>query len=711
MSSKHDLYEQDDQLEMTDQAEHDYDDVDYDDPEAYGDDDEYDDEFEDESTERRLLKSWEGRLSMALLLSLGLTLGGVMIYRMWGDADTSDGTDPSVLGASADDDPADESNGQTPGGSQLAGVGNTSSTAQSQVVTPQPLVGQSGTAASDYPGHYASGTSPGGAAAYTPDPAMPAAYGTTASNSGTGAYGAADNYGTAGADSGYPSAGSGGAYSTAGTGGYGTTATDTTAGVMRLTTTTGGSSDAYTPTSGAVADAAPLPNSSVVEMVPDRSHASAGAGGMSATINVTASDPTSPMSGGSYQDSGQYAASGSSQYGTGGSYQGTGSSQYDTSGMYRQPSSGAAQVTTIPHQPQRTIETSGGYASSGQTYGGSSDGYSDQGGGYRSATHGAAYGTQVASSDAGFSTTTTQREYERMHGSGASSSAAFDVAPVSSGSGGTQFGSTGDGRYTVRPGENYWTISKKIYGVGNYHGALAEYNRASFPRENELDIGDVIETPSVEVLQRDFPDLCPSQESVRSITSRPDLNRQPAPMLGPGEIVYEVQSGDNLFDIARYELDDVRLFMKIWERNRSLIGDDYNFLTPGMKLVLPAKPGTIAAAPASSSSIRYAETPNYDTRRDYSSGSSAATGGYGTSATQGKYGSPAAGQYTQPSTGYQKAPATYPSHTSGASRTGGTSYQSGAGATPYRASPTYGGGAAVTQPEPRPATPSGGMWR
>lgn len=685
MSRKRNTYRQNnqnDRLDTNDQADHDYDDVDYDDPESY-DEDEYEDEFDEEPSERRLLKSWEGRVSMALLLSLGLTLGGVMIYRIWGGDDKPSDSDAPILNVSGGTNPADDSANPSPN-PQLANVTGTPSTGQTQIVTPEPYVDSTDTG-SGYPAYSPPGTSSNDSTSYASNP------------SSTGAYGGDDTYGGGGsyaADGSYSnSTDTMNAYGQAGQSGSATAyqrsgATDMTSRMMQLHSTTAGSSDGYSSGGSVSDDAAPIPGSSTVEMVTNDSYTSQGT---SATINVTASDPTNPMSGSSgttYQDPNRYPGSSGSEYGAG--------------DMYRQPSSSASQITTIPQQPPRSIQTSDMYSSQSGTSGYASSGY-QQPSTYENAQYGAAYGQSVSAGDRGFSADVTQREYERMNPSSRYAlTGNYGVAP-SSESGGTRFGATGDGRYTVRPNDNYWRISQAVYGVGHYFRALAEYNRATVPREDDLNIGDEIETPSIEVLERDFPDLCPSRDRMRSLASRTDSSRVSTSMLGPGEVIYEVQNGDSLFDIARYELDDVRLFMKIYERNKSVIGDDFNYLTPGMKLVLPAKQGTVAAAPASN--IRYAQTPNYDTRTDYSAGT-ATSGGYDSPPMQGKCGSPSAGQYAEPSTGYQNPPASYPNNSVD------NSYKSDAAAAPYRGPSTYDAGSATaTQPSLRPAAPTGGMWR
>ena len=51
--------------------------------------------------------------------------------------------------------------------------------------------------------------------------------------------------------------------------------------------------------------------------------------------------------------------------------------------------------------------------------------------------------------------------------------------------------------------------------------------------------------------------------------------------------VYVVEEGDTLFDIARYELGKASRWADIYNLNRDVLGKDYNYLTPGMQLVLP----------------------------------------------------------------------------------------------------------------------------
>ncbi|HTU25867.1 MAG TPA: LysM peptidoglycan-binding domain-containing protein [Pirellulales bacterium] len=158
-----------------------------------------------------------------------------------------------------------------------------------------------------------------------------------------------------------------------------------------------------------------------------------------------------------------------------------------------------------------------------------------------------------------------QREYGRMRGEPARVSAE-------------------NGRYTVAPNDNYWTIAEKVYGNGGYFKALRELNRPRHPRGDKLQVGDVIDAPPVADLAAQYPDLCPRQRSVPTArqTLQPASTRQ-----GAGSRVYVVAEGDSLFDIARHELGKAARWTEIYDMNRDVLGDDFDYLRPGTELVLP----------------------------------------------------------------------------------------------------------------------------
>lgn len=144
------------------------------------------------------------------------------------------------------------------------------------------------------------------------------------------------------------------------------------------------------------------------------------------------------------------------------------------------------------------------------------------------------------------------------------------------------------GTYLVQPNDSYWVISERLYGTGAYFRALAQHNRATIPDENRLQVGQQILAPDASELEKAYPDLCPklahrkARERRTSLASTQNLAR--------GGRVYVVQQGDNLFDIARYELGKATRWTEIVDLNHQLLGSDLNelnYLSPGMKLILP----------------------------------------------------------------------------------------------------------------------------
>jgi nucleoid-associated protein YgaU len=145
-----------------------------------------------------------------------------------------------------------------------------------------------------------------------------------------------------------------------------------------------------------------------------------------------------------------------------------------------------------------------------------------------------------------------------------------------------------NGAYVVQPSDNYWSISQKVYGTGAYFKALAHHNRAKVPDPNRLGLGDEILTPDIAELETAYPDLCPKPAHREAAQRRALADGTHAPLRGGR--VYVVQEGDNLFNIARYELGKATRWTEIVNLNQGLLGsnlNDLNYLTPGMKLVLP----------------------------------------------------------------------------------------------------------------------------
>jgi nucleoid-associated protein YgaU len=143
-----------------------------------------------------------------------------------------------------------------------------------------------------------------------------------------------------------------------------------------------------------------------------------------------------------------------------------------------------------------------------------------------------------------------------------------------------------DGRYTIQPNDSLWKISEKVYGHGRYFKAIHEHNRAKMPYPDRLTAGEVIEVPPPGILEERYPDLCPKQRRSAVVKTR----TQPAnPRPRSSADTYVVEEGDTLFDIARYELGKASRWGEIYELNRDVLGEDFDYLQPGLELKLPPR--------------------------------------------------------------------------------------------------------------------------
>ena len=171
---------------------------------------------------------------------------------------------------------------------------------------------------------------------------------------------------------------------------------------------------------------------------------------------------------------------------------------------------------------------------------------------------------------------------------------AYGAAGMAGGAASSPYAASGAPHmYTVQPNDNYWKISEKVYGSGAYFQALAEQNRKKIPDESRLRPGDTVSIPPVGELEKKYAALCPKPD--HRDTTRRQLATANAistvSQVGGGR-VYVVQEGDNLYDIARWELGKVTRWPEIYDLNREALGNDPDHLTPGMRLVLPGdRPG------------------------------------------------------------------------------------------------------------------------
>lgn len=146
----------------------------------------------------------------------------------------------------------------------------------------------------------------------------------------------------------------------------------------------------------------------------------------------------------------------------------------------------------------------------------------------------------------------------------------------------------GNGEYTVGPNDSLWTISEKVYGTGGYFKAIYEHNRAKLPRADRLVVGTVIAVPPTSTLEQNYPALCPKQRKSAMVKPR-TMQASTRPRKSSGDNVYVVEEGDTLFDIARYELGKASRWAEIYDLNREMLGEDFDYLQPGTELTMPPK--------------------------------------------------------------------------------------------------------------------------
>jgi nucleoid-associated protein YgaU len=63
---------------------------------------------------------------------------------------------------------------------------------------------------------------------------------------------------------------------------------------------------------------------------------------------------------------------------------------------------------------------------------------------------------------------------------------------------------------------------------------------------------------------------------------------------GIGRRTYVVEQGDTLMDVARRQLGKASRWAEIYELNRDKLGEDHDYLVPGMQLAMP-EPSTTPA--------------------------------------------------------------------------------------------------------------------
>ncbi|HUQ68472.1 MAG TPA: LysM peptidoglycan-binding domain-containing protein [Planctomycetaceae bacterium] len=150
------------------------------------------------------------------------------------------------------------------------------------------------------------------------------------------------------------------------------------------------------------------------------------------------------------------------------------------------------------------------------------------------------------------------------------------------------------GGYIVEPDDNFWAISKKLYGKGQYFQALAAHNAAVVPDPAKMRPGVRIAAPPVAELEARYAALIsPTQTAdVQQLSGLQPIRSRPAATPGffvhsNGQAMYRVGPGDTLGGIAFSHLGRASRSVQIFELNRDVLKDG-NTLKVGAELRLPA---------------------------------------------------------------------------------------------------------------------------
>lgn len=162
------------------------------------------------------------------------------------------------------------------------------------------------------------------------------------------------------------------------------------------------------------------------------------------------------------------------------------------------------------------------------------------------------------------------------------------------------------GEYVVQNGENFWTISKKLYGSGRYFQMLAEINRSrvSDPRKMRPGLKLIAPDQATMVAQYDARHKA-SQKTVSEFSGQV-ATRKPGKPSGffisqDGRPMYRVGGNDTLTDISQKHLGRSSRWYQIYQINRQRLQNP-NKLQIGTELQLPYDASRVSLVPGNGSS-------------------------------------------------------------------------------------------------------------
>ena len=140
--------------------------------------------------------------------------------------------------------------------------------------------------------------------------------------------------------------------------------------------------------------------------------------------------------------------------------------------------------------------------------------------------------------------------------------------------------------YIVEEGDNYWKISKFVYGKGGYYRALARHNLRRIQNPRKLKPGMKVLVPTVDYLTKhyanDFPLGVLGTQTRTKTTAKPGFRLDAS-----GQPTYIVGNGDTLGSIAQAHLGRASRWVQLYQMNRNTISNPKK-LKIGTVLLLPA---------------------------------------------------------------------------------------------------------------------------
>ncbi len=141
----------------------------------------------------------------------------------------------------------------------------------------------------------------------------------------------------------------------------------------------------------------------------------------------------------------------------------------------------------------------------------------------------------------------------------------------------------------VQPGDNYWRISRRMYGTSRYFSALALYNHHRVRDPKLLRPGMKILVPDPDVLEARYPELFrdsqPREQKPGGYFVQPD-----------GTPAYRIGEQDTLSEIAQKHLGRSSRWIQIYRLNRNVLSNP-NRLKPGTVIILPDSATNVQMVP------------------------------------------------------------------------------------------------------------------